>query len=149
VNRQQRRRAKRSADRAAGIASVHWVTADRIKISYVNPADFILLVAAASRGGTEENALCNAVEQTLRRVARAPAHSSRLCGSCPAEIRGTAFLILVAAPLGGPLAGSPAVCTTLCPRCQIDIATNTLIALRRLWPKAAYLTTHPGSPVVQ
>ena len=152
MNRAARRRARPANDRhewAAGIANVHREAAGHLDVWYVNRADLVSLLVAAPLGGTEENALLSAIEKTLRHIKHAPAHLPALCGCCPAEVRGTAFLIVVAAPLGRPLAGSTALCTTLCPRCQADIATNTLIALRRLWPKAAYLTIHPGSAVVQ
>lgn len=152
MNRASRRRVKPSADRtawAAGIANVHREAAGYLDVWYVNRADLESLLLAAPLGGAEENALLSAIGQTLRHIKHAPAHLPALCGCCPAEVRGTAFLIVVAAPLGRPLAGSTVLGTTLCQRCQADIATNTLTALRRVWPEAAHLTIHPGSAVVQ
>ena len=137
---------------AADIASVHREVhreGGRLEVWCVTSAELVSLLIAASLGGAEETALYNAVERMLQHVGHAPAHLPALCGSCPAEVQGTPFLILIAAPLGRPLAGSPVVCTTLCPRCQADIAANALTALRRLWPEAAHLTIHPGSAVVQ
>jgi hypothetical protein len=148
MNRAQRRAAPKPMSQKewdAGINAVHEAAGGALDVWYVTPGDVLGLLVGAAIGNTEAAALSRAALEIVGHVNASPAEKPALCGCCDNEIKHTAFLVIVAAPLGRPLAGSRAICSTLCVECQSDVGGNALRSLRRIWPETRHVTvTHPA-----
>lgn len=147
MNRAQRRAAPKASDHQSwvtGVREVHAAAGGALDLYYVTPADLPRLIFGATVGDLEATALTRATLDTVRHINDAPTSKAALCGCCDNEIKGTAFIVIVASPMGKPLAGSRAVCSALCVTCQTDVRQNALRSIRRIWPEARHVTVTHG-----
>jgi hypothetical protein len=147
MNRHQRRAAKSAQDRAwrDSLDTIHQEARGLLALHVVRAEDMLDLLAASLTGDSYAAGLAQAVTHAVADIAAASTSGvPKLCGSCPREIHGSGYsIVLTLAECDDP---TRAVGMAICKACgttEVAIREKATVALRGIWPDLRPITiTH-------
>ncbi len=147
MNRRQRRAAQSAADRRwrNGLEAVHEEARGLLALHVVRPEDMLELLFASLTGEPYSAAIASAVTRAVADITSAAASGTpKLCGSCPKEIRDSAYSVVLEVPeCDDPTTSIGMVICTTCATTEAGIREKATVALRGIWPDLRPITvTH-------